>query len=73
MNDKFAFACGAELVYVHDITKGRNMEKEHLEDIINEDNYIKGKNLALHFLERSFKSITGLYFLIIMAFFKKAS
>lgn len=56
MNDKFAFACGAELVYVHDITKGRNMEKEHLEDIINEDNYIKGKNLALHFLERSFKS-----------------
>jgi len=56
MNDEFAFACDAQLVYIHNITKGRTVEKEHLEDIINEDNYIKGKNLALHFLEKSFKS-----------------
>jgi regulatory protein len=56
MNDEFAFACDAELVYIHNITKGRSMEKEHLEDIISEDNYIKAKNSALHFLERSFKS-----------------
>lgn len=56
MNDEFAFACDAELVYIHNITKGRAMEKENLEDIVNEDNYIKGKNVALHFLERSFKS-----------------
>lgn len=56
MNDKFAFACDAQLVYIHSIIKGRAMEKDHLEDIINEDNYIKGKNAALHFLERSFKS-----------------
>jgi len=56
MNDEYAFACDAELVYIHNITKGVVMEKESLEDIINEDNYIKGKNTALHFLERSFKS-----------------
>lgn len=56
MNDKFAFACDAQFVYIHSITKGKVMEKDHLEDIINEDNYIKGKNAALHFLERSFKS-----------------
>ncbi len=56
MNDEFAFACDAELVYIHNITKGRTMEKESLEDIVNEDNYIKGKTCALHFLERSFKS-----------------
>ncbi|MFT5874393.1 MAG: regulatory protein [Clostridium sp.] len=56
MNDEFAFACDAQLVYIHNITKGRTMEKENLEDIVNEDNYIKGKNAALHFLERSFKS-----------------
>lgn len=56
MNDEFAFACGAELIYIHNITRGRSMEKEELQDIINEDNYIKGKNYALHFLERSFKS-----------------
>lgn len=56
MNDEFAFACDAELVYIHNITKGAAMNKESLEDIVNEDNYIKGKNSALHFLERSFKS-----------------
>jgi regulatory protein len=56
MNEEFAFACDAELVYIHNITKGRVMEKEDLEDIIGEDNYIKGKNAALHFLEKSFKS-----------------
>ena len=56
MDDEFAFACDAELVYVHNITKGKSIEKDGLEDIINEDNYIKGKNTALHFLERSFKS-----------------
>lgn len=56
MNDEYAFACDAGLVYIHNITKGRAMEKGHLEDIINEDNYIKAKNSALHFLERSFKS-----------------
>lgn len=56
MNDEFAFACGAELIYIHNITRGRSFEKEELQDIINEDNYIKGKNCALHFLELSFKS-----------------
>jgi regulatory protein len=56
INHEFAFACGAELIYIHNITRGRSMEKADLEDIINEDNYIKGKNCALHFLEMSFKS-----------------
>jgi regulatory protein len=56
MNDEFAFACDAQLIYIHGIAKGKTMEKKHLEDIINEDNYIKGKNAALHFLESSFKS-----------------
>ena len=56
MDDEYAFACDAQLVYIHNIAKGRSMDKENLEDIINEDNYIKGKNCALHFLERSFKS-----------------
>lgn len=56
MDDEYAFACDAELVYIHNITKGRAMDKDSLEDIVNEDNYIKGKTCALHFLERSFKS-----------------
>jgi regulatory protein len=56
MDDEYAFACDAELVYIHNITKGRVMDKESLENIVNEDNYIKGKTCALHFLERSYKS-----------------
>ena len=56
INDEFAFGCGVELIYIHNITKGNVMKKEDLEDIINEDNYIKGKSAALHFLEKSFKS-----------------
>lgn len=56
MNEEFEFACSAELIYIHNITRGRSIEKEELLDIINEDNYIKGKSYALHFLERSFKS-----------------
>ena len=56
MNDEFAFACDASLIYIHSITKGATIEKAGLQGIIDEDNYIKGKNCALHFLERSFKS-----------------
>ena len=56
MDNEFAFACDAELIYIHNITKGRFMDKEDLEGIVSEDNYIKGKNAALHFLEKSFKS-----------------
>jgi len=56
MNDEFAFACDAELIYIHNITKGKTIEKEGMQDIIDEDNYIKGKTCALHFLERSAKS-----------------
>lgn len=56
MNDEFAFACDAELIYIHNITKGKTIEKEGMQDIIDEDNYIKGKTYALHFLERSAKS-----------------
>ena len=56
INDEFAFACDAALVYIHNISKGVVFDKERLQDIIDEDNYIKGKNCALHFLERSMKS-----------------
>ena len=56
MDGEYAFACDAQLVYIHNITKGRVMDKEDLYSIVNEDNYIKGKTCALHFLERNFKS-----------------
>ena len=56
VDDEFAFACDAGLVYRYKITKGEPIDKENLENIVNEDNYIKAKNASLHFLESSFKS-----------------
>lgn len=56
MDDEYAFACDAGLVYSHNITKGETIDKQNIENIVNEDNYIKAKNSALHFLESSFKS-----------------
>jgi regulatory protein len=56
MDNEFAFACDAALVYSYSITKGEPIDKENLENIVNEDNYIKAKNASLHFLESSFKS-----------------
>lgn len=56
INHEFAFGCSVELIYMHNITKDRVVKKEDLENIINEDNYIKAKSAALHCLEKSFKS-----------------
>ncbi|MGK0468236.1 recombination regulator RecX [Clostridium sp.] len=56
MDGDFAFACDAGLVYRYRITKGEPIDKENIESIVNEDNYIKAKNASLHFLESSFKS-----------------
>ncbi|MEG2353464.1 MAG: recombination regulator RecX [Clostridium sp.] len=56
VNNEFLFACNAELVYVHNLTKGNNIELDYLKEIIEEDNYIKGKNKALKYLESSYKT-----------------
>lgn len=56
INDEYAFSCSSELVYYHSLTKGKIIKVEELEKIIEEDNYIKGKNKALKYLERSYKT-----------------
>ncbi|KOA20187.1 regulatory protein RecX [Clostridium homopropionicum DSM 5847] len=56
IDEEFAFACSIDLVYYHSIEKGKKVNLKLLNDVIEEDNYIKGKNHALKILEKSYKS-----------------
>lgn len=56
INEEFAFACSAELVYRYNIAKDKNVNVDYLNDIIKEDNYIKCKATALKTLEKTHKT-----------------
>ncbi|NMM63190.1 recombination regulator RecX [Clostridium sp. P21] len=56
INEEFAFACSAQLVYVHNIVKGKNVDFHYLNEIITEDNYIKCKSTALKIIEKVYKT-----------------
>ncbi|KYH30241.1 recombination regulator RecX [Clostridium colicanis] len=56
IDEEFAFACSADLVYYYSLEKGKKIDLGLLQDIVEEDNYLKGKNYALKIIERSYKS-----------------
>lgn len=56
INDEFAFACSSELVYCHNLQKGRVIDLDGLKEVIIEDNYIKCKSVALKYIERTLKT-----------------
>lgn len=56
INDDFAFACSADLVYYYNLEKGKIVDLDLLKDVLAEDNYIKCKSYALRIIERSYKS-----------------
>lgn len=61
LDGNFSFACSSELVYYHNFKNGMIVDLEKLSDIVEEDNYIKGKNSALKILEKSFKTEKEMY------------
>lgn len=61
INHEFAFACGAELVYIHNIEKGKSVDLNYLNEIIMEDNYIKCKSSALKIIEKVYKTQAQIY------------
>lgn len=61
IDEEFAFPCSAELVYYHRLEKGKKIDSHLLKEVIEEDNYIKGKNDALKIIERSYKSEKEIY------------
>ena len=56
INDEFAFPCSLELVYKYRLEKGKEIEKENLKEIAEEDSFLKGKTCALRCIEKTHKS-----------------
>lgn len=56
VNDEFSFACSTELVYYHNLSKGREINEEFLKEVLDEDNYIKCKSYALKIIEKFYKT-----------------
>ena len=56
IDEEFAFPCSLELVYKYGLQKGKEIQKENLKEIAEEDNFLKGKTCALRCIERTYKS-----------------
>lgn len=56
VNEDFLFACSAEIVYNYGLKTGEKIDIDKIKNIIEEDNYIKCKNDALHSIEKSYKT-----------------
>ena len=56
VNGDFLFACSTELVYTQGLKAGKEIDVEKLNQIIEEDNYIKCKNDALKTIEKTYKT-----------------
>lgn len=56
INEEFAFACSAELIYTYSLSKDKNIDMDYLKEIIDKDNYIKCKSYALKVMERTYKT-----------------
>lgn len=56
INDEFAFACSGELIYIYSLSKGKIVDVDYLEEIIDDDNYRKCKSDALKSIEKAYKT-----------------
>ena len=56
IDDEYKFACDEEIVYRYKLTKGQKVDLKEIEEIAEEDNFIKGKNYAFRIVEKSYKA-----------------
>lgn len=56
IDNEFAFPCSLELVYKYGLAKGKEIQKENLKEIAEEDSFLKGKTCALRCIEKTYKS-----------------
>lgn len=56
VDDEYAFALSAELVYKENLKVKDKIDREKLEKVSKEEGYLKCKNTALRIIERSYKS-----------------
>ncbi|MEG0308083.1 MAG: recombination regulator RecX [Clostridium sp.] len=56
IDGEFSFGCSTELIYYHNLSKGREINVEELQGVIDEDNYLTAKTKALKHIESSLKT-----------------
>lgn len=56
IDEEYAFACNAELIYKQGLQKGNEIDLNSIKDIIYEDDIMKCKNSAIRILEKSYKT-----------------
>lgn len=56
LDHEYSFSCSLELLYMKALKKGVEVNKEYLEEVISEDNYIKCKEASLKIIEHSYKT-----------------
>jgi len=56
IDEEYRFSCDSEIVYKYNLSKGQNIQLKDLEEIIDEDNYLKAKAAAFRIIERSYKT-----------------
>lgn len=53
IDNEYSFSCNTELIYIHGLKKGKVVDLDYLQDIIEEDNYLYAKSRALSFIEKN--------------------
>lgn len=56
VDGEYFFSCSSELVYMNGLKKGKIIDMNYLEGLIEEDNYLYAKSKALTFIEKTFKT-----------------
>ncbi len=56
LNDIYGFSCNTEIIYRLNLKKGDSVDENYIKEVVEEDDYIKAKNIGLKSLERSYKS-----------------
>lgn len=56
INDEFAFSCDEEIVFKYKLEKDKEIDLQYLNEVINEDNYVKAKTSALKSIEKAHKT-----------------
>ena len=56
IDEEYCFSCDAELVYRFGLKVSKSLDLEEMNKIVEDDNFMKAKNDALKFIERSYKT-----------------
>ncbi len=56
VDNEYAFACDAELIYKHGIKKDSSIDVQEISEIVKDDEFIKCKNSALRTVEKAYKT-----------------